>query len=331
MRIIGVNAKRMNKLLLLLPIMMFILTGCDQSDFDEESFDISQVDNEACIAFIDTLSITKIDTAGVDSLITFDSLSVINDIYSVGVTRWVVSFDSVHTVISELNNPIEITVESGDTTYVFAFSGTVIVNANFTITLPSGVDSTIAYDTSFAVVDTFESKTSVGFYNNAFTLHRDYPLKYLIFGFQNGVRDTVGSKDAKFTFGYQEIFDFVKSRNVTFSISDTLYNVIPLADHAETFMLLNKKTAGAINFYFNDYVKMDLMKGNSSSVDTLDVDDLVPIEVVAGCTDADAEIIIKSRFVFEMDSGEHLFKLSTSDNTENSTIHVYAINNNEVN
>ncbi len=329
MRKIGVVIKRMNQTLLLLPIMMLVLIGCDQSDFEDESFEISQLDSEACIAFYDTLDIIKIDTAGVDSLITFDSLSVINDIYSVGLTRWVVSFDSVLTLIETLDNPIDMTISDGDTTYVFVISKTIVVNSNFTITLPSGMDSTISYDSTFAVVDTFEATTPVGIYNNAFTLHRDYPLKYLIFGFQNGVRDTLGSKDAKFTFNYQEVFDYVKSRNVIFSISDTLLNVIPLATHAETYMIFNKKTAGAINFYFSEYVFMDLMTGNSTSVDTLEADDLMPIETVAGCTGDNLEALIKSRFAFEMGSGEHLFKLSTSDNTENSTVHATAINNNE--
>ena len=333
MRKIGEITDHMKKILLLLPIILLFLTGCaDQTDFDEELFEISQLDFEACIAFYDTLDITKIDTAGVDSLITFDSLTVINNIYSVGLTRWIVSFNSVHTEIDTINTPIATVIVDGDTTYTFVYSDTINVNSDFTVTLPSGMDSTLNYDTTFTVVDTFEAKTAVGIYNNAFTLHRDYPLRYIIFGFQNGKLDTVGSKDAKFKFNYQEIFNYVKSENVTFPVSDTLINVIPLASHTETYMLFNKKTAGAINFYFNDYVLMELMIGNATSVDTLEQDDLMPVETVSDCThevDDKTEAVIKSRFAFEMGSGDHLFKLSTSDNTENTTVHATAKNNNE--
>ena len=41
------------------------------------------------------------------------------------------------------------------------------------------------------------------------------------------------------------------------------------------------------------------------------------------------KLTFEACFAFEMGSGDHLFKLSTSDNTDNATVHATAKNNNE--
>lgn len=143
--------------------------------------------------------------------------------------------------------------------------------------------------------------------------------QFIIAHFANGPKDTVASVDTDSILTLDDYVRTLTGANAYIIPIDTSYDIKTLADSANTFLLFNGGGAGRATFYFTDYVRMNLLDVNGSSIDTVELDnDRISLELSAGfysSTGSSPNPIIKSRYAFDLEDQDYLLQLITFEQT----------------
>ncbi len=320
------NKKRIG-LTSLIIIIIILFFGCNEylpEKYKDEDYSMSNLDNIACDMMSDTL---------------------VNNVYPSSLSRWVMVYDSVLTIIDTVTNVLNLSINYDttyippdsfvvtiDTTYYFQIDTNIVFSDTILFSIPTGVDTTIYkdttiyYDTTLVLLDTVSSQTNIGVFNLDCLLYREYALKYIILNNAKGEKDTVCSKDNSYDFDFLDIYNSLYSETVYIFSSDTCYQMHTVLDDENTYMLLDNDVNTETIFYFTDFVNMKLISSNGTVVDTLEFDDSIPLEIIADCTDENLEPVVKSRFRYNLKSEEHIFQITLTEQTLENTFRAVILN-----
>ncbi len=146
--------------------------------------------------------------------------------------------------------------------------------------------------------------------------------QFIIAHFANGTKDTVASVGIDSILTLNDYVQTLTGANAYISPNDTCYDVRTLADSANTYLLFNSGGAGLVTFYFTDYVRMNLLDVDGSSINAVQLaDDMISLELLAGfysTTGNSPKPIIKSRYAYELEDQDYLLQLITFEQTRSS-------------
>ena len=170
-----------------------------------------------------------------------------------------------------------------------------------------------------AAASALELRDSVAISIGTATFTRLDTQQFIIAHFANGTKDTVASVDTDSILILDDYVRTLTGANAYTLPNDTCYDVRTLADSANTFLLFNGGGAGRATFYFTDYVRMNLLDVDGTSIDTVELgDDKIPLELSAGfysTTGSSPKPIIKSRYAYDLEDQDYLLQLITFEQT----------------